>query len=131
MRLALIKDGIVRNVIVADGAPEWQAIGYSVVASDVAGPGDSWDGSIFTPAPPPPPTVPASVSPRQFVQALTRANLRNAVEAAVAAADQDTKDWYNKSTEFQRGNAVLITMATAMGKTSADIDALFVLAATL
>lgn len=72
-----------------------------------------------------------SISPRQFRQALTSIGLRSAVEAAVAAADQDTKDWYGYATSFERSNAVLIAMATALGKTSEEIDALFALGASL
>ncbi len=75
--------------------------------------------------------VPASVTPRQFRMALTRAGLRAAVEAAISAGDQDTKDWYEYSTAFIRATPVLNAMATAMGKTPADIDNLFFLAATL
>lgn len=72
-----------------------------------------------------------SLSPRQFRQALTALGLRAAVEAAIAAADQDTKDWYEYATTFERNHSVLIAMATALGKTGADIDALFALGATL
>jgi len=56
---------------------------------------------------------------------LTRIGLRAAVEAAVAAADQDTKDWYFESTSFERANPVMNAMAVALGKTSTDIDNLF------
>lgn len=79
---------------------------------------------------PPPPTV-TSVTRRQFKQALTRIGLREAVEAAIAAADQDTKDWYADSLNFERSNAVMNGMAVALGKTPEDIDNLFRLAATL
>lgn len=75
--------------------------------------------------------VPASVTRRQFKQALNRIQLRNAVEAAIAAADQDTKDWYAESLNFERSNPVMNSMATLLGKASEDIDNLFRLAATL
>lgn len=77
------------------------------------------------------PHVPASVTRRQFKQALTRIGLRAAVEAAIATADQDTKDWYADSLNFERSNSVMNGMAVALGKTPADIDNLFRLAATL
>lgn len=71
------------------------------------------------------------LTPRQFLQALTRANLRDAVEHTIAAADQDTKDWYYRATEFESSHPVLLAMAAALGKTQADIIALFELGQTL
>lgn len=101
-------------------------IGIPCEWSDI---GRHWNGTAFEDVP----VVPsiAAISPRQFRQALTSIGLRSAVEAAVAAADQDTKDWYGYATSFERSNAVLIAMATALGKTSEDIDALFALGASL
>lgn len=102
-----------------------QPIGIPCEWSDI---GRHWNGSAFEDV-----TVgpPQSISPRQFRQALNAIGLRASVEAAVAAADQDTKDWYEYATSFERSNTVLIAMATALGKTDADIDALFALGATL
>lgn len=102
-----------------------QAIGIPCEWSDI---GRHWTGTAFEDVPAGPPQ---SISPRQFRQALTAIGLRASVEAAVASADQDTKDWYEYATSFERGNPVLIAMATALGKTDADIDALFALGATL
>ena len=81
--------------------------------------------------PPPPPVVIADVTPRQIRMALTRAGLRAQVEAAVAAGDQDLKDWYEFSTTFQRAQPLVAQMGTALGQTSAQLDALWQLAATL
>ena len=75
--------------------------------------------------------IPASVSPRQIRQALTAANLRASVEAAVAAADQDTKDWYEFATAFKRQHSMVITLATALGVTERQLDDLFTLAGSL
>lgn len=86
------------------------------------------EGGVAEPFVPP---VPASATRRQFKQALTRIGLRGAVESAIAAADQDTKDWYADSLNFERSNPVMNSMAVALGKTPADIDNLFRLAATL
>lgn len=82
------------------------------------------DGQLLPPLPPPP-TVPDKLTPRQFKQGLTRIGMRAAVEAAVAASDQDTKDWYFESTSFERANPVMNAMAAALGKTPEDIDNLF------
>jgi hypothetical protein len=90
--------------------------------------GRHWTGAAFEDVPPGPP---ASITPRQFRLALNATGLRAAVDAAVAAADQDTRDTYEYATEFRRSDPVLLAMAAALGKTEAEIDALFALGATL
>lgn len=88
------------------------------------------DGSFLPPLPPPPAPI-TSVTRRQFKQGLTRIGLRAAGDAAIAAADQDTKDWYADSLNFERSHPVMNSMAVALGKTQEDIDILFKLAETL
>ena len=78
----------------------------------------------------PPPSV-TQISPRQIRMALTQMGLRNAVEAVVAAGDQNLKDWYEFSTYFDRNHPQVLAMATALNVTDAQVDALFDLAATL
>lgn len=75
--------------------------------------------------------IPASVSPRQIRQALTRAGLRASVEAAVAAGDQDTKDWYEFATEFQRASPVVAALGVALSVTPQELDDLWALAGSL
>ena len=72
-----------------------------------------------------------SVSPRQIRQALTRAGLRASVEAAVAAGDQDTKDWYEFATQFERSSPIVAALGVALSVTSAQLDDLWTLAGTL
>jgi len=79
----------------------------------------------------PPIPVPTSVSPRQIRQALTRVNLRDAVEAAVAQGDQDLKDWWEFSTVFERSNTQVQAMGTALGITDLQLDDLWILASSL
>lgn len=75
-----------------------------------------------------PPTKPVVViTPRQFRQALTRAQLRQMVETLIANSEQDVKDWYEFATGFESTHPVVLQMAQAMGKTEADVDALFAL----
>lgn len=83
-----------------------------------------------------PNVVPASVSPRQIRQALNRiphgdGTLRQAVEAAVAAGDQDLRDWWEFATEFERQNPHVAEMGLTLGKTDAELDDLWRLAVTL
>lgn len=73
----------------------------------------------------------APISPRQIRQALTRAGLRTAVEAAVAAGDQDLKDWYEFSTAFERLNLQVVAMGEALSVSPASLDDLWALGASL
>lgn len=77
------------------------------------------------------PTVPEQVTPRQIRQALTRAGLRAAVEYAVSQSDQDTKDWWEYSTVFERHNPQVIAMAVALGVSDSQVDDLWRLGDTL
>lgn len=83
-----------------------------------------------------PESVALEVSPRQIRQAMNRTphgdgTLREAVEQAVLAGDQDIKDWWNYSTLFERDNQQVAVMAQALGVSGAYVDALWQLAATL
>jgi hypothetical protein len=76
-------------------------------------------------------SVPLSVTPRQIRQALTATGLRNQVESTVATLDQDTKDWWDFATLFERNHPMVIAMATGLAVTELQLDELFVLAASL
>lgn len=76
-------------------------------------------------------SIPESVSPRQIRQALTRAGLRASVDAAVAAGDQDTKDWYEFATSFDRSNPVVAALGALLNVSDAQLDDLWILAASL
>lgn len=77
------------------------------------------------------PPAKTQISPRQIRMALTQLGLRSQVEAAVLAGDQDMKDWYEFSTYFDRNHPQVLAMATALGVTSQELDALWALGATL
>lgn len=87
------------------------------------------EAQALSPVAPPPPIAP--ISPRQIRQALTRAGLRAAVEAAVAAGDQDLKDWYEFSTAFERLNPQVVAMGEALSVSPASLDDLWTLGAQL
>lgn len=85
---------------------------------------------VETDAPVMEPEIPA-VSPRQIRQALSLAGLRSAVESAVAAGDQDLKDWYEFSTAFERLNPQVVAMGEALSVSPASLDDLWALGAQL
>ena len=75
--------------------------------------------------------VPLVVSPRQIRQALTRFDLRATVEAAIAAGNQDIKDWYAYATTFERANPHVVDMGVALGVTPEQLDQLWITAGEL
>lgn len=78
-----------------------------------------------------PPNAIRIVSPRQIRQALTASGLRAQVEAAVAAGDQDLKDWWEFATQLEQNHPMVNAMAIGIGVTGEQLDALFELAASL
>lgn len=119
------------HTLKADGfsAPQTGHISHRIVQTEIGAGYHEWvsAGGLTNPYEQP---VPASVTRRQFRQALVRSRIRAAFEAA-AAADQDTKDWYFESTSFERADPELATVATAIGKSDLEVDTLFKLAGAL
>ena len=77
------------------------------------------------------PVIIQPVSPRQIRQALTAMGLRASVEAAVAAGEQDVKDWWEFSTAFDRLHPAVVEMGEALEQPPEALDALWELAASL
>lgn len=75
--------------------------------------------------------IPESVTPLQARRALRAAGVLDAVLAAVAVADDDTKDAWEYTTVMHRDNPVLLSVAAQLNLTSEQIDALFIAAAQL
>lgn len=87
-------------------------------------------GNVPEPADPIP-VVYAALTPRQIRQALTRANLRSEVEAAVVAGNQDLKDWWEYASEFERLHPQVVAMGAALGQTEQQLNDLWTLGASL
>ncbi len=72
------------------------------------------------------------VTRRQMLTALHRAGLLATIKGAVAASgDIELQIAFDESQEFQRDNPFLASMAQALGKSDAEVDAIFALAASL
>ena len=95
------------------------------------------DGSLIRLMPPALQVVPAKVTRRQFKQGLTRLGIRSAVEAwragldTSAPAGQDAADWYDDSNDVERNNPMINTMAAQFGLSAAQVDAAFIMMASL
>ena len=140
MRYAVIENGVVANVIIADGDFVGEDIKY--VASDEAGIGWVFDGNNLTPPEMSPPSVPEPMliaSPWQIRKALNHFGIRDQVEAYIANADQDTKDAWEWATEFREDDphvaAAVVALAPEINMTETDAEAfkhqIFALAVTL
>ena len=77
------------------------------------------------------PAVPTQVTMRQARLALLGAGLLDTVETAIMAAGPAAKIEWEYAQEVQRASGLVPAMAIALGMTEAQIDALFVTAATL
>lgn len=106
-----------------------------VSAVDGGSIGDTWDGARFISPPAPPVVVPQSVTMRQARLALHAAGLLAGVDAAIASMQEPAKtaaaiEWEYAS-EVERNAGLVPAMAAALGMSEADIDDLFITAATL
>ncbi|WP_424361433.1 hypothetical protein [Methylocystis parvus] len=138
MRLALVCDGVVVNVIEASGdfIPDGDV---KAVPSTEAGPGWRYDGHSFL-QPNQSPRPPDVVSMFQAREALRRSpspndrNLLDAVDAYVATRrlDQPTLALaWEYATEVERSGAFVHALAEVFGLDDAALDSLFLLAATI
>jgi len=126
-KYAIIEAGVVVNIIIADAS---FAESVGAVRTETAGIGWSYANGVFTAPAAPAPSVPQTVSRAQFILALLDLDLLDEVETAIAAADRATQINYKERLEFERTYPLVMTMAAALGKTAAEVDALFMLAAT-
>lgn len=80
------------------------------------------------------PVVPQEVTKLQLVRALRAAGLwegADGFKAMIAAADAETQEDWELAQIMPRNDAMIVAMATAAGKTSAEIDAVFIAARSL
>lgn len=137
MEYALIKSGKVENTIVADAdflaliSSGWDHI---EPLSGSASIGWGWDGGKFVAPTPDPvtPQVPQSCSPAQGLVALyaIKQITESDVTAAIAAitdpvARYTTQIAFARATEWRRDSASIQQLATLLGLTESDLDALF------
>jgi hypothetical protein len=89
-----------------------------------------YDGDVF-PDVIEPPAIPMAVTRVQFRLALSALGLLAEVEQAIASSPSSVQIEYADRQVFERSYPLILSMAAALGKTDAEIDAVFELAATL
>jgi hypothetical protein len=148
-RAALVdsSSNVVVNIIVLGGGYEPPS-GITVVASDTASIGDTYENGVFTspapsvvPAEPPGQWVPPMVSNAQARAVLfmstspvsTSGTMLDAVNAAVTAAGGEALIAWEYASDIHRDSMLVQTIgqSTAIGLTSDQIDQLFVTASSI
>jgi hypothetical protein len=135
IKRALIENGVVVNTIIWDGVEAWSPpAGQVLVMAPPADVGVGWtfDGANWTPPPPPAVPVPDEVPQWQARRALLEAGLLDAVEAAVAAStDRRVKIDWEFAPNIVRDSQFVVTIGSALGLTSEQLDNLFRTAAAI
>lgn len=147
MAYAVIQNGVVVNIV--EAAPDFAAA-QGWVKLTGAGIGWTYDGSTFSPPPPPQPEVPAEVARRQILTALgilgwiteaeaeaalatgARPAVVDAVIAQMPEGDQfgARMKWIGFQKAY-RDDDMVAALALATSRTGADIDHLFIIADTV
>lgn len=87
--------------------------------------GQLWDGEKLVDPPPPPPKVPDRVEKVQLVRVLREAGQWDAVKAALAQADEATREDWDMAQVIRRADPLADFVATAAQLDDAALDELF------
>lgn len=133
MRYALVAGGVVVTVVESASGPTVNLGGAWLACPDQVGQGHTYDGATWTA---PAAQVPQQVTRRQAKQALLLAGKLHLVQPAIDAIADATQrslvqiEW-DDSQVFERSRPTLMALATALGMSAGDLDALFIAAAQL
>lgn len=130
MRAALVRGGIVENIILA--APDLDFGDGSLIVpigDEPVAIGATYDGSTFTNPAPPPVPVPEAVTARQARLALLGAGKLDMVDVALAqlpgSQGRAARIEWEYATDIRRDSPMIAALAPALGLTSEQIDDLF------
>lgn len=130
MQMVVIQGTAIVNIIEADA--DFQLEGFTLVPyAPPAYIGGQYVGGAFVAPPAPAPVVPDQVSARQFHLQLSVAGLRDQVTAWINSQSVEVQDAFEYSGSFVRSEPMMASGFTALGYSSAQIDAFFTAAALL
>lgn len=132
MRYALVKNGVVENVIEADGTMQVPA-DTTAIATSEAGPGWTYADGVFSPPTPPLNSVPELVT---LAQARAIMKLRPGKNLGPTLFDEANtivstsgniplQEFWERGDVFHRNSETLATLATQLGLTNDEVDQLF------
>ena len=131
MRFAIIKEGVVVNIAVAQ-----TALAQDWIAAEEAAIGDIYENGAFIQPPAVPVPAPTTCTPAQglialyAIKQLTEQDILDAIAQTTDPVQRYTATiGYQRAITWQRGSATMTTMAQLLGLNSADLDALFAYAA--
>ena len=141
MQYALIKNGIVTDMVLWDGNTDtWKPpVGTLTLAEDQA-PGITagWtylngiaSAPVVVPAPVLPAPTPTVITMRQARLALLAAGLLDTVDASIALLPRTAQIEWEYAQDVQRDNPLIGMLAAGLGLNTAALDALFVAGAAL
>lgn len=132
MKFAIIENGVVVNLAVAD-----TALADNWIQSDTAAMGDIYSNGEFTTPPAPQVPVPAEVTNAQARQALIHSGISIASVDALIQEIADPVEREIAFTQWEYGNMIrrnaelVVALSDDLGLTAEELDDLFRLAATL
>lgn len=130
MRIALIREGVVENVIEAgDGFTPGE--GLVAVSTETAGPGWRYDGEAFFPPDPALEPVPQEIEMWRARAALAQINLLSIADEKAAQSGAVIAEFWKGATAIRRDSPTLVAFAESIGIKSAELDELFRIAARL
>ena len=124
VRIAHVVAGVVVNISIADKLHQGDIDGADAHI------GDLYADGVFS-RPEPVAAVPQAVLPRQFRIALEFFGLLDAVEAAVDQQDKVARITWEYAVTIERNHPLLAAMAAGLGVTKAQLDEIFIYAATV
>ena len=131
MRFAIIKEGVVVNIAVAQ-----TALAQDWIAAEEAAIGDIYENGAFIQPPAVPVPAPTTCTPAQglialyAIKQLTEKNVLDAIARIPDPVQRYTATiGYQRTITWQRGSATITTMAQLLGLTEEDLDVMFVYAA--
>jgi hypothetical protein len=132
MQYAIIDNGSVINI--AEATPEYAA-SQGWIDANKASIGDTWDGTNFTATPPLPTLVPQSISMAKARALLITEEKLDEVIAALASLPgiegKLARSEFEYAQTVDRYRPLTLAMQQVLGKTDAEIDDWFILAASL
>ena len=128
MKAHVIQNGVIANTIEVDALDVIPGLVDASIGGSI---GDSFVDGFVVPKPAQPVPVPQSVTMRQAARALLDADLLDDVEALVATLPRAYQIDWDRASVVERSNPLVEIVRQQKSMTDAQIDDLFIAAATL